>query len=84
VYARRGYWAPQARAQVYLFDEDTGERVAAMQADQEGLYQFLVPTGSYVVMACVVLDQVSYRGARYGLTPPDPYADVFLLKGPCT
>lgn len=88
IYSRIGNWVPQARAQVYLFEQlpdgTVGNQVAAMQADTEGLYEFMVPAGEYAVRACVVVDQTSYSGLRLNIVPPDPYVDVFLLKGPCS
>ncbi|MEZ4644980.1 MAG: carboxypeptidase regulatory-like domain-containing protein [Chloroflexota bacterium] len=85
VYYRPSDWLPTARAQVTLIDEGTGQTLATKLTDSNGLYSFtdLAP-GTYSVRACMVVDNTSLSGLRIGINPPNSFADVYLLPGPCS
>jgi hypothetical protein len=80
-----GNWLPQFRAYVILIEQISGNPVQTAETDSSGYYEFNnVPAGSYSVKACLRLDGVDYVGIRSGIIPIDPFANVYMLPGPCT
>ena len=76
-------WVPAYRALVTLIDSSS-QPVAQMLTDSNGFYQFAgVPPDTYTVTACYELDGDFFFGNRTGITPPDPFASIFMLQGPC-
>lgn len=76
-------WVPAGRVTISLFDSDSNF-VASTQSDRNGFYVFqnILP-GTYSVRACTEIDNVSFSGLRTGLVPTDPFANVYMLPGPC-
>ncbi|HEX6386028.1 MAG TPA: TadE/TadG family type IV pilus assembly protein [Anaerolineae bacterium] len=80
-----GNWIPQFRAQVTLIDESTARIVATAESDVNGFYQFTnLPAGTYTIRACLIVDNKPYVGQRTGMTPPNFFADIFMIQGPCS
>jgi hypothetical protein len=74
-------WVRQPRAVVKLWNGTL--LMAVTTSDVNGYYQFpSVPNGTFAVTACVLIDSTEYFGQRIGITPPDPYADIFMLAAP--
>jgi len=71
-------WARQSRAVITL--RSGGVAVASTSTDANGYYAFNgVPSGTYTVEACVLIDTTEYFGQRTAITPPDPYANIFMM-----
>ncbi len=84
VFALRGTYLRQFRADVFLTDESTSQIVSRTTTDENGFYIFdTVPVGTYTVHACIVIDNSQYFGLRTGRTPPNPYVDIFAAPGAC-
>ena len=77
---------PIERAAITLIDEGTGIAIASTYSNENGFYSLdNIPSGStYTVQACITIDNVEYFGVRSGRTPPDPFADIFVLSGDCS
>lgn len=85
VQARFDQWVPQQRADVYLFENITNQRIDTQLTDANGFYSFdNVPDGTYSVIAC--LRNTDYYGIRTGITPPNPLSNIYMLpnSGGCT
>ena len=84
VMAYIGSWAPQRRAQVWMVDSSTGGVSAGpVQTAQDGRYTFNgVTPGTYNMYACIEVDGRTYVGSRPGVTPGDPFADIFMIYDP--
>ncbi len=79
---------PQFRAVVQLIHPTLGV-VAKTQSDFNGFYSFnnipaLPDPDRYTVTACILFDTGSYFGTRTGIQSPYPYANVYMLSGPCS
>jgi hypothetical protein len=75
-------WVPQYRAKVYLV---AGGNVVQgpVETGPNGLYAFnMVPIGTYEVYACIDIGSDTYVGVRTGISPDDPFADIFMLPDP--
>ncbi len=71
-------WVRQARAVVKLWSG--GNVVATTISDSNGFYAFpSVAPGTYTVTACVLIDTTNYLGQRTGISPPNLYANIFML-----
>lgn len=75
-------WVPQFRAVVYLVE--AGTVVGITESDVNGYYAFsgLVMGSPYDVHACLVLSPDTFVGGLTGITPPNPFADIFMIADP--
>lgn len=74
-------WVPVFRAQVYLVAGPQIINVA--YTDANGIYEFSgVDPGTYDVYACYQIEDVVHTGVRTGISPPNPFADIFMLPDP--
>ncbi|MBE2201906.1 MAG: pilus assembly protein [Anaerolinea sp.] len=77
-------WVPAGRATVILFDSDNNF-VATTTSDRNGFYIFSnIFPGDYNVRACTYIDNISFSGLRTGITATDPFANVYMVQGPCS
>lgn len=79
-----GNWAPQRRAQVWLVDTSTATVSAGpVQTEYDGRY-FIggVAPGTYNLYACIEIDNLTFVGARPGISPSTPFGDIFMSYDP--
>ncbi len=79
---------PQYRAIVQLIDPNLGV-IAYTQTDANGFYSFnnilpLTDPDRYTVTACIPVDTGTYFGSRTGVQSPYPFANIYMLSGPCS
>jgi len=79
---------PLLRARVTIYDQITGQYVAAVDSSvTDGFYRFdNLPNGTYRIEACGGIDeQDSYFGMRVGMTIPNvlPLISIFTDHVPC-
>jgi len=85
-------WVPQFRVPVYLIQTSgvpTPTIVALTASDINGFYFFTNAKpigGPYTVVACTSIitpdGAVHYVAVRTGITPPNPYVDLFMVVSP--
>jgi hypothetical protein len=80
-------WVRQARAVITLFNS-SGVVIGTTTTDANGFYTFnsvppvITPDPGYTIHACVLIDATEYFGQRTGITPPDPFANIFIMAAP--
>lgn len=77
-------WQLAGRAVVTLFN-NSGQAIATTTTNLHGFYNFAnLPPGTYNLRACTTIDNIVFSGVRIGVTPPDSFANVYMLPGPCS
>lgn len=70
-------WLPQPRAIIRLVNESNGVTVRSTQSLRNGSFIFAnVPTGTYTIIACALVDNRTYAGIRTGVDSTDPIASI--------
>ena len=55
------------------------------QTDINGFYEFAtVADGTYTLIACAFVDNISLVHVRPNVIPPNPLANLYMLPGICT
>lgn len=80
-----GSYQNQERMLISAIDESSGLTVATTYSDEIGYYQFdnLNEGSSYMVTACLTIDNNEYFGIRTNREAPDAFADIFANQGSC-
>lgn len=75
-------WVPQFRAEVYVVE--AGTVIGVTTSDRNGYFEFngLNLGTSYDVYACLVLSPDTFVGGLTGISPPNPFADIFMISDP--
>ena len=88
VRALEGEWVAKHRAVIKLIHPTFGI-IATTETDPSGLYTFnnippLPDPDLYAITACFEGDNGSYFGVRNSIQSPYPYANIYMLLGPCS
>lgn len=76
-------WVPVFDADVFLTTPGGGTVIRTTTSDGNGIYAFLdVPDGQYEVHGCKVIEGETHYGSRTNVSPPNQFADIFMLPQP--
>lgn len=80
-----GSYKNQERMLISAIDESSGLTVATTYSDEIGYYQFdnLNEGTSYMVTACMTIDNNEYFGIRTNRVAPDAFSDIYANESSC-
>ena len=86
VHVLDGTFLRMERAAIEVVDETSGLTIGFTYSDENGFYSVEnIPNGStYTVQTCIIIDNTEFFGLRTNRSVPDPFADIFVIQGPCS